>query len=151
AQQRVFPGVGFGPGNPFDANPNENLVFNGGIGVRYTPDSGMKVDYGVGLYLYSFSHILLTSLGAGYYPGTIASDTTLTLGNFGLNSSSTSFDPLKVAPVISIVAYPTSYNFSPDQIFPLMQFQGTIPDNISGAPVDLWTLNVGDLLSSIGV
>ncbi|WP_395747746.1 PEP-CTERM sorting domain-containing protein [Prosthecobacter sp.] len=88
------------------ANPNVNLDFQGGFGVRYTNSSGSLVDFGIGLYYDAGcnSGLQLSSTGLNVqFNQTISSQGLfLTIGHLGFSDLSTDFSTGTVAPTISV-------------------------------------------------
>lgn len=132
------------------ANPNINLEFQGGFGVRYTNTYGGLTDFGIGLYDASCAPgIQVASTGLNIVFDQLVSSHGLsaTLGDFDIANLSTDFSTGNVAPTVSI--YGTGGlllgNFSASDI---------IADNAlsllsSSDPItntDLWKLNLDALI-----
>ena len=92
-------------GTALGANPNVNLEFQGGFGVRYLNSEGKLTDFGIGLYDASCApgiQTASTGLNIDFSRLVSSHGLSATLGDFDLNSSSIDADPSKVAPTISI-------------------------------------------------
>ena len=92
-------------GTAVGANPNVNLEFQGGFGVRYLNSEGKLTDFGIGLYDASCApgiQTASTGLNIDFSQLVSSHGLSATLGDFDLNGSSTDADPSKVAPTISI-------------------------------------------------
>ncbi len=92
-------------GTTVGANPNVNLEFQGGFGVRYTNASNKLVNFGIGLYDSSNAPgIQSASTGLNIEFNQLFSSHGLfaTLGDFDITSLNFGFNPGKVAPTISI-------------------------------------------------
>jgi hypothetical protein len=107
---KITAGQGFNPqtlggGTTVGANPNVNLAFQGGFGVRYTNSSGSLVDYGIGLYDSSAApgvQPAATILNVAFDQIVSSQGLSVTLGHLGITDLSTDFNTGKVAPTISI-------------------------------------------------
>jgi hypothetical protein len=139
-------------GTAAGANPNVNLEFQGGFGVRYQNAYGQLTDFGIGLYDASSAlgiQTASTGLNIAFDQLVSGHGLSATLGSFNLNEFSTDFNTGNVAPTVSIYGNGGLLlgNFSAADI---------IADNAlslltSNDPItntDLWKLNLEALVGS---
>ncbi|WP_395736104.1 PEP-CTERM sorting domain-containing protein [Prosthecobacter sp.] len=132
------------------ANPNVNLDFQGGFGVRYTNSSGSLVDFGVGLYYDAGcnSGLQLSSTGLNVqFNQTISSQgLSLTIGHLGISDLSTDFSTGTVAPTIGVYG-PGGFTefFSAHDILASHALT-LLTSNDPIAQTDLWKLDVHALV-----
>lgn len=132
------------------ANPNVNLGFQGGFGVRYTNAHGALTDFGIGLYDASCApgvQVASTGLNITFDHLVYSHGLSATVGGFGLNESSTDAAPDRVAPTISIYGNGGSLlgNFSTSDIIADHAVQLLTSHDLI-AQTDLWRLNLDALV-----
>lgn len=134
------------------ANPNVNLGFQGGFGVRYTNADGVLTDFGIGLYDACCApgiQVASTGLNITFDHLVYSHGLSATLGSFGLNEFSTDAAPDRVAPTISIYGDGGSLlgNFSTADILADHAIQ-LLSSHDPIAQTDLWRLNLDALVGS---
>ena len=139
-------------GTPVGANPNVNLDFQGGFGVRYQDTYGHMTDFGIGLYDSSSApgiQTASTGLNISFSQLVSSQGVSATLGDFGLNEFSTDAAPSRVAPTISIYGNGGLLlgNFSTADI--IADHAATLLTSMDPiAQTDLWKLNLAALVGS---
>lgn len=137
-------------GTSVGANPNVNLGFQGGFGVRYTNSYGSLTDFGIGLYDASCApgiQTASTGLNIAFDHLVYSRGLSATVGGFGLNEFSTDAAPDRVAPTISIYGNGGSLlgNFSTADIIAGHAVQ-LLTSHDPIAQTDLWRLNLDALV-----
>ncbi len=144
ALQNLTPLTFYG-GTPGGANPNVNLEFQGGFGVRYESAPGQLTDFGIGLYDAS-GHTVTTGLDIAFGQWVSSHGLSATLGGFGIQNLSADFNTGMVAPTITI--YGTlglSEQFSAADILANHALTLLTSDDPI-AKTDLWKLDLGALV-----
>ena len=137
-------------GTSVGANPNVNLEFQGGFGVRYQNSEGRLTDFGIGLYDASCApgvQTASTGLNIDFSHLVSSHGLSATLGDFDLNGSSIDADPSKVAPTISIYGNGGLLlgNFSTADI--IADHAATLLTSMDPiAKTDLWKLSIDSLV-----
>ncbi len=137
-------------GTSAGVNPNVNLEFQGGFGVRYENAYGQLTDFGIGLYDASCApgiQTASTGLNIAFDQLVSSNGLSATLGDFHLNEFSTDADPSKVAPTISIYGIGNLLlgNFSTADI--LASHAVSLLTSLDPiAKTDLWKLNLSALV-----
>lgn len=142
----------FGDGSG-QSQVNTDFEFDGGIGVTYDQGGGKGLkDFGIGLYQGTSNQTLSTGLRIQLDQPTDAASITLTLADFDLQFGKDKFfNPKKVEPSILLLGPGgTIYaSASPTDIFPNLTFESPTGKKGKGAKVDIWDLNLGQLLASL--
>jgi hypothetical protein len=148
ALQNLTPLTFYG-GTTVGANPNVNLEFPGGFGVRYENASGQLTDFGIGLYAAGGPtnfHTATTGLDVTFAHLVSSQGLSATLGGFDIQNLSNGFDTGKVAPTITI--YGTlglAEQFSAADILANHALT-LLSSNDPIANTDLWKLDLGALV-----